>query len=93
MFTQRTLLAAVGLVVAVAGCSRPNPVPQPVYAQPVYDKYGAVVDGGGCSSGQSAPGAASSTDCLPPDYQRVPDPTGAGSGTSGGGQAGTAPRT
>lgn len=92
MYRHHALLAVVGLVVVVSGCSRPAPEPQPIYVEPVYGKYGAIDDGDGCVGGQSTPGAAPSDDCPPQDYQRLPDPTGAGSGTTGGGQTGTAPR-
>jgi hypothetical protein len=87
------ILAAFGLSVALSACSRPAAEPEPIYVEPVYDKYGAVVDGGGCVGGQATAGTAAANDCLPPPtFDRQPQPDGGGSSTTGGGQPSTAPR-
>lgn len=94
MQKSSTILAVFGLTVALSACSRPAAEPEPIYVEPVYDKYGAVVDGGGCVGGQATAGAAA-TDCVPPPtFDRQPEPGGGedGSSTTGGGQPGTAPR-
>lgn len=81
------------LCISVAGllmtaCSQREPEPTYITPEPVFDKYGNEVGGGGCT-GASTAGAAGGN-CLPDggDYNRTPTPSDGGGGSSGGGSSG-----
>lgn len=76
-----SMVFALGLA---AGCSQPEPEPVIITPEPVYDKYGNEIGGGGCAQ---TPGAAG---CDPDDDQRRYGQPGNGGGGSqnGGGRGG-----
>ncbi len=81
------------LCISVAGllmtaCSQREPEPTYITPEPVFDKYGNEVGGGGCTGGSTA--GAAGGNCLPDggDYNRTPTPSDGGGGSSGGGSSG-----
>ena len=79
-FSRIFCITAVGLL--AAACSQPEPEPTYITPEPVLDKYGNEVGGGGCPEGSTA-GAAGN--CLPGDdnYNRTQTTAGGGGGSSG----------
>lgn len=81
----------VPALLTLAACAQPEPVPEPIAPEPVYDKWGNGVSAGGCTGGQTGGAGAN---CIPvPTGERVP--TGEGGftqpdqdGGGGGGDAG-----
>jgi len=55
---------ALPALLFIAACAQPEPVPEPIYPQPVYDKWGNDIGagGGGCSGGKTA---GASSNCIP----------------------------
>ncbi len=76
-------LSTISILVIVSACAQPEPVPEPIAPEPVYDKYGNE-GGGGCTGGQTAGG---SSNCIPPTGQQGYEDTQTQDG--GGGDAGS----
>ena len=73
---------SVPALLIVAACAQPEPIPEPIAPEPIFDKYGNELDGGGgCTGGQYA---GTSSSCIPPTGQQGYDETGQ---QDGGGDA------
>lgn len=72
------LFPAMPILMIVTACAQPEPAPEPIAPEPVYNKYGNE-SGGGCTGGQTA---GTNTNCIPPTGQQSYDDTNGG--TNGG---------
>lgn len=86
MNRQMTLTLCFGAAMILAACAQTEPAPQPapIMPEPVFDKYGNEVDGGG---GGCAGGTAGAANCVPLTPQ-TPGRDGGGGSAGGAGAAG-----